>query len=189
VVVVSVPGPAAADGNVGRNTAAKPDDPDYTAAVTAIKADSFARAIPIYQKALAIDPKHCGARVQHRPERRRRRVGHEDVEATEGLADPLDDGDDGVRLSEVEGQGEGAPTKALDLLGRLVPGGGVAAVGDRAIGAGSREREGDGAPHAPRAAGDDGDAPGEPAHLRNFRKSTGRFSTNAFRPSIASSVW
>ena len=97
VVVVNVPGPAAADGGtgVGRSTAAKPDDPDYTAAVTAIKTDNFARAIPllegvvardganadaynwlayairrsgeparaipIYQKALAIDPKHRGA--------------------------------------------------------------------------------------------------------------------------------
>ena len=95
VVVVNLPGPAAADGSVGRNTTAKPDDPDYTAAVTAIKAESFARAIPllegvvardgtnadaynwlayairrsgeparaipIYQKALAIDPKHRGA--------------------------------------------------------------------------------------------------------------------------------
>lgn len=127
--------------------------------------------------------------VEHRPERRRRRVGHEDVEATEGLADPLDDGADGVRLSQIEGQGDGAPTEALDVLGRLVRGGGVAGVGDRTIGAGSREGERDGASHAPGAAGHDGNTPGEPVQRPNFRKSTGRFSTNAFRRSIASSVW
>ena len=81
--------------SAGPATRAKPDDPDYTAAVRAIKAEKYATAIPllqgvvardnlnadaynwlayatrkngdaagslpIYEKALAIDPKHRGA--------------------------------------------------------------------------------------------------------------------------------
>ena len=86
---------AAVEGTGTRHQSAKPQDPDYTAAVAAIKANEFARAIPlldkviaatartptritgsayatrkngdaagsipIYEKALAIDPKHRGA--------------------------------------------------------------------------------------------------------------------------------
>jgi tetratricopeptide (TPR) repeat protein len=90
--------PAGADGgggSEGAHSSAKPEDPQYTAAVKAIKASEYAKAIPllegvvsrdgknadaynwlayatrktgnpagslpIYQKALAIDPKHRGA--------------------------------------------------------------------------------------------------------------------------------
>jgi tetratricopeptide (TPR) repeat protein len=96
-----LPTPVAADGGGGgggteRTLApSKPEDPDYTAAVKAIKANEFAKAIPLlegvvsrdaknadaynwlayatrkngnpagaiplYEKALAIDPKHRGA--------------------------------------------------------------------------------------------------------------------------------
>lgn len=91
------PIPAAADGggSEGARSSAKPEDPQYTAAVKAIRANEYAKAIPllegvvsrdgknadaynwlayatrktgnaagslpIYQKALAIDPKHRGA--------------------------------------------------------------------------------------------------------------------------------
>ena len=82
-------------GGGGTETPARPEDPDYTAGVKAIKAEDFptairllervvardgvnadahnwlayairrsgdpARAIPVYQKALALDPKHRGA--------------------------------------------------------------------------------------------------------------------------------
>ena len=96
---LALPGPAGADGGGGGHGAlaapAKPEDPQYTAAVKAIKANEYAKAIPLlegvvsrddknadaynwlayatrktgkaaaslplYQKALAIDPKHRGA--------------------------------------------------------------------------------------------------------------------------------
>lgn len=104
LVVVSVPSPATAAGGGGGGASdgsrsgfppPKPEDPDYTAAVKAIKATEFplairllegvvardtsnadaynwlayavrrngdpARSIPIYEKALAIDPGHRGA--------------------------------------------------------------------------------------------------------------------------------
>lgn len=99
VTVASIPAPASAAGGGSEaprsGSAAQPDDPDYTAAVQAIKAGDFAaairlldgvvkrdgtnadaynwlayavrkggdpaRSIPIYQRALAIDPKHRGA--------------------------------------------------------------------------------------------------------------------------------
>jgi len=100
VLVASVPVPSHADGAGGgdapsRAVPLKPDDPDYTRATKAIKAEDFTAAIrlleqvvardgtnadaynwlayavrrngdpagslPIYQKALAIEPKHRGA--------------------------------------------------------------------------------------------------------------------------------
>ena len=100
VAVSPVPSSYAAGGggggdSAGPTTRAKPEDPDYTAAVKAIKAENFAAAIPllqgvvardstnadaytwlayatrkngdpagslpIYEKALAIDPRHRGA--------------------------------------------------------------------------------------------------------------------------------
>ena len=100
VVLIALPAPALADGGGGGGGGGdeirrKAEDPDYTAAVRAIEAGQFARAIPllegvttrepsnadaynwlayatrrngdpaasipIYQKALAIDPKHRGA--------------------------------------------------------------------------------------------------------------------------------
>ena len=88
-------GAAGGGGSEGTTTAARPEDPQYTAAVKAIKAREYAKAIPllegvtsrdaknadaynwlayatrkngnptaaipIYEKALAIDPKHKGA--------------------------------------------------------------------------------------------------------------------------------
>ena len=94
-----LPGPGIADGGGGGGGAeakpARPEDPDYTAAVKAIKTEDFAtatqllervvtrdganadaynwlayairrggdpaRAVPVYQKALTLDPKHRGA--------------------------------------------------------------------------------------------------------------------------------
>jgi len=98
LLAVAPPGPAGADGGGGQGattTPGKPEDPQYTAAVKAIKANEYAKAIPLlegvvsredknadaynwlayatrktgklaaslplYQKALAIDPKHKGA--------------------------------------------------------------------------------------------------------------------------------
>jgi tetratricopeptide (TPR) repeat protein len=97
VAVSPMPAHAAGGGgdSVSRAAPAKPDDPDYTAAVKAIRAGKYAAAIPllhgvvardtmnadaynwlayatrkngdpagalpIYEKALAIDPKHRGA--------------------------------------------------------------------------------------------------------------------------------
>jgi tetratricopeptide (TPR) repeat protein len=100
ILLVALPGPAGAaggggNGGAGSGIAAKPEDPQYAAAVKAIKANQYARAIPLlegvvardgnnadaynwlgyatrkngdpaaavplYQKALAIDPKHRGA--------------------------------------------------------------------------------------------------------------------------------
>ena len=97
---VALPGSAAAaggggNGGGGSGTLGKPEDPQYSAAVKAIKANQYAKAIPLlegvvsrdgnnadaynwlayairkngdpaaalplYQKALAIDPKHRGA--------------------------------------------------------------------------------------------------------------------------------
>ncbi|MGH7391822.1 MAG: tetratricopeptide repeat protein [Candidatus Rokuibacteriota bacterium] len=92
--VAGSPGPSVAADN-GPSTSSRSVDPDYTSAVNAIKAGSFAsavpllegvvkrddgnadahnmlayairkngdpaRSIPIYQKALALDPKHRGA--------------------------------------------------------------------------------------------------------------------------------
>jgi len=99
-LLVALPGPAGAaggggNGGGGSGAAAKPEDPQYAAAVKAIKANQYAKAIPLlesviardgnsadaynwlgyatrkngdpaaavplYQKALAIDPKHRGA--------------------------------------------------------------------------------------------------------------------------------
>jgi tetratricopeptide (TPR) repeat protein len=88
-------GAAGGGGGEGATTSARPEDPQYTAAVMAIKANEFAMAIPLlagvvarddknadaynwlayatrkngnpaaslplYQKALALDPKHRGA--------------------------------------------------------------------------------------------------------------------------------
>jgi tetratricopeptide (TPR) repeat protein len=99
LLAIARPGPAGADGGGGGQGAipnpGKPEDPQYTAAVKAIKANEYAKAIPLlqgvvsredknadaynwlayatrktgdpaaslplYQKALAIDPKHKGA--------------------------------------------------------------------------------------------------------------------------------
>jgi Tfp pilus assembly protein PilF len=97
IAVSPMPSYAAGGGgdSAGPTTRAKPEDPDYTAAVRAIKAENYAAAIPllqgvvardgmsadaynwlayatrkngdpagalpIYEKALAIDPKHRGA--------------------------------------------------------------------------------------------------------------------------------
>src|SRR5881296_1196581 len=90
VVILLAPVAALADGGGGGGggggdtTQAKPKDPAYTAAVKAIEAKDFARAagdadawnwlayatrrngdpaksIPLYQKALALDPRHLGA--------------------------------------------------------------------------------------------------------------------------------
>ncbi len=98
LLAIALPGPAGADGGGGSQGAAtsgKPEDPQYTAAVKAIKANEYAKAIPLlqgvvsrddknadafnwlayatrktgdpaaslplYQKALAIDPNHKGA--------------------------------------------------------------------------------------------------------------------------------
>ncbi len=98
LLTVAPPPPAGAaggGGSEGASTPAKPEDPQYTAAVKAIKANEYAKAIPLlegvvarddknadaynwlayatrkngkpaaalplYQKALAIDPKHKGA--------------------------------------------------------------------------------------------------------------------------------
>jgi tetratricopeptide (TPR) repeat protein len=103
-LLVAQPGPAGAaggggggggNGGAGSMSSAKPEDPQYTAGVKAIKAKEYAKAIPLfegvvardgnnadahnwlayairkngdpksalphYQKALAIDPKHRGA--------------------------------------------------------------------------------------------------------------------------------
>ena len=99
-LLVALPGPVGAaggggNGGGGSGAAAKPEDPQYAAAVKAIKANQYAKAIPLlesviardgnsadaynwlgyatrkngdpaaavplYQKALAIDPKHRGA--------------------------------------------------------------------------------------------------------------------------------
>jgi tetratricopeptide (TPR) repeat protein len=98
-LLLALPGPAGADGGGGSSGASapagKPEDPQYTAGVKAIKANEFAKAIPLlegvvarddknadaynwlayatrrngnpkaslplYQKALALDPKHRGA--------------------------------------------------------------------------------------------------------------------------------
>jgi tetratricopeptide (TPR) repeat protein len=99
LLTIALPGPVGAAGGGGDDgasvTPAKPEDPQYTAAVKAIKANEYAKAIPLlegvvsrddknadaynwlayatrkngnpaaalplYQKALAIDPKHKGA--------------------------------------------------------------------------------------------------------------------------------
>ena len=98
LLAIALPGPAGAaggGGGEGATTSAKPEDPQYTAAVKAIKANEYAKAIPLlqgvvsrddknadaynwlayatrktgdpaaslplYEKALAIDPKHKGA--------------------------------------------------------------------------------------------------------------------------------
>jgi predicted Zn-dependent protease len=99
LLTVALPGSAGAAGGGGGDgasvTPVKPEDPQYTAAVKAIKANEYAKAIPLlegvvsrndknadaynwlayatrkrgdaaaslplYQKALAIDPKHKGA--------------------------------------------------------------------------------------------------------------------------------
>ena len=100
VLTVTLPNSARADGgggngSQGASTPGRPEDPQYTAAVKAIKANEYAKAIPLlegvvsresknanaynwlayatrkngnpsaslplYQKALAIDPKHRGA--------------------------------------------------------------------------------------------------------------------------------
>jgi len=99
LLTLALPGPVGADGGGGGQGATiptgKPEDPQYTAAVKAIKANEYAKAIPLlegvvsrddknadaynwlayatrkngnpaaslplYQKALAIDPKHKGA--------------------------------------------------------------------------------------------------------------------------------
>jgi tetratricopeptide (TPR) repeat protein len=42
-------------------SAGKPQDPDYTSGVAAIKANQFARAIPLLEKATAKDPKSADA--------------------------------------------------------------------------------------------------------------------------------
>jgi len=98
LLTITLPGSAEAaggGGGEGVSTTAKPEDPQYSAAVKAIKANEYAKAIPLlqgvvsrddknadaynwlayatrktgdpaaslplYQKALAIDPKHKGA--------------------------------------------------------------------------------------------------------------------------------
>jgi tetratricopeptide (TPR) repeat protein len=98
LLTIALPGAAGAAGGGGSEGAApsaKPEDPQYTAAVKAIKANEYAKAIPLlegvvarddknadaynwlayatrkngnpaaslplYQKALALDPKHKGA--------------------------------------------------------------------------------------------------------------------------------
>jgi tetratricopeptide (TPR) repeat protein len=98
LLIVALPDPAGAAGGGGSESSgapAKPEDPQYTAAVKAIKANEYAKAIPLlegvvarddknadaynwlayatrkngnptaalplYQKALALDPKHKGA--------------------------------------------------------------------------------------------------------------------------------
>ena len=95
VLVAGAPAPARAADTPGGGAPARPEDPDYTAALRAIKAGDFAAAIPLlegvvqrdatnadaynnlayairrngdparsialYEKALAIDPKHRGA--------------------------------------------------------------------------------------------------------------------------------
>jgi tetratricopeptide (TPR) repeat protein len=97
LLAVGLSGPAGADGGGGsaETTPARPEDPQYTAAVKAVKAGEYAKAIPLldgvvsrdtknadaynwlayatrkngnptaalplYEKALAIDPKHKGA--------------------------------------------------------------------------------------------------------------------------------
>jgi tetratricopeptide (TPR) repeat protein len=98
LVTVGLPGPAGAaggGGGEGATTSVKPEDPQHTAAVKAIKANDYAKAIPLlegvvarddknadaynwlayatrkngnpaaslplYQKALALDPRHKGA--------------------------------------------------------------------------------------------------------------------------------
>jgi tetratricopeptide (TPR) repeat protein len=98
LLTIALPGPAGAaggGGSEGATTSAKPEDPQYTVAVKAIKANEYTKAIPLlegvvarddknadaynwlayatrkhgnpaaslplYQKALALDPKHKGA--------------------------------------------------------------------------------------------------------------------------------
>jgi tetratricopeptide (TPR) repeat protein len=99
LLILALPGPVVADGGGGgqgaSTPAGNPEDPQYMAAVKAIKANEYAKAIPLlegvvssdaknadaynwlayatrkngnpaaslplYQKALAIDPKHKGA--------------------------------------------------------------------------------------------------------------------------------
>ena len=68
MVVVALPAPqearAAGGGGGGGDagaTSARPQDPDYTAGVAAIKANQYARAIPLLEKATAREPMNADA--------------------------------------------------------------------------------------------------------------------------------
>jgi tetratricopeptide (TPR) repeat protein len=65
MLAMTLPGAvhAAGGGGDGAPTAApgKPQDPDYTAAVAAIKANDFARAMPLLDQVIARDGKNAGA--------------------------------------------------------------------------------------------------------------------------------
>ena len=67
-LVLLLPGMALADGGGGGGggggsdaAAMKKQTPEYTAGVKAIDSKDFARAIPLYEKALRLDPRHLGA--------------------------------------------------------------------------------------------------------------------------------
>ena len=65
VLAITLPAAVHAAGGGGGDGAAtpvgKPQDPDYTAAVAAIKANEFARAIPLLDKVIARDGKNADA--------------------------------------------------------------------------------------------------------------------------------
>jgi tetratricopeptide (TPR) repeat protein len=66
VIAAAVPFAVHADGgggggSEGRSSSAKPQDPDYTAAVAAIKAGEYGRAIPLLDKVVGRDGKSADA--------------------------------------------------------------------------------------------------------------------------------
>jgi len=66
LLVVALPAPAGAAGGGGGGDAtsgsmAKPEDPQYTAAVKAIKANQYAKAIPLLEGVVSRDPKNADA--------------------------------------------------------------------------------------------------------------------------------
>ncbi|HSE05533.1 MAG TPA: tetratricopeptide repeat protein [Methylomirabilota bacterium] len=64
LLIGTLPGPAGAAGGGGGDapsTPAKPEDPQYTAAVKAIKANEYAKAIPLLEDVVARDDKNADA--------------------------------------------------------------------------------------------------------------------------------
>jgi tetratricopeptide (TPR) repeat protein len=64
LLIIALPGPAGAAGGGGSDapsTPAKREDPQYTAAVKAIKANEYAKAIPLLEGVVARDDKNADA--------------------------------------------------------------------------------------------------------------------------------
>jgi tetratricopeptide (TPR) repeat protein len=66
LLTVALPGRAGADGGGGgqgatATTPARPEDPQYTAGVKAIKANEYAKAIPLFQGVVSRDDKNADA--------------------------------------------------------------------------------------------------------------------------------